>query len=196
MCILETPPSPPRLRKETRHISGIDVGDGDRDRNGGGESEERNSQLENTVRGLARLIELNERVTMLDLTLTGLAPGRWRASVRAKGDVSRGRESVGPVWRGYAGDKEGEVGEVDVAGDGRAGLVAEVGWRVWEVVGRGFLVERGGGGTVDGDNGGDEVVMGVVARSAGVWENEKVVCSCSGKTVWEEREEMVKRGMV
>ena len=41
-----------------------------------------------------------------------------------------------------------------------------------------------------------EMVMGVVARSAGVWENEKMVCSCSGKTVWEEREEQVGRGML
>lgn len=39
-------------------------------------------------------------------------------------------------------------------------------------------------------------VAGVVARSAGVWENEKVVCGCSGKTVWEEREEMRGKGIV
>jgi len=42
----------------------------------------------------------------------------------------------------------------------------------------------------------DTVVVGVVARSAGVWENEKVVCGCSGKTVWEERGDAVKRGML
>ncbi len=46
-----------------------------------------------------------------------------------------------------------------------------------------------------GEDGIGEVV-GVVARSAGVWENEKVVCGCSGKTVWEEREEMIGKGMV
>ena len=30
-------------------------------------------------------------------------------------------------------------------------------------------------------------LCGVIARSAGVWENDKQVCSCSGKTVWQER---------
>lgn len=30
-------------------------------------------------------------------------------------------------------------------------------------------------------------LSGIVARSAGLWENDKVVCTCSGKTVWEER---------
>lgn len=32
-------------------------------------------------------------------------------------------------------------------------------------------------------------LSGIVARSAGLWENDKVVCTCSGKTVWEERHE-------
>lgn len=76
--------------------------------------------------------------------------------------------------------------------------MGEIGWEVWELVGRGLCVEpvggpAGGGG--DGEERGREV-CGVVARSAGVWENEKVVCGCSGKTVWEEREEMVGKGMV
>lgn len=77
---------------------------------------------------------------------------------------------------------------------GRGPLVGEVGWRVWEVVGRGVCVERVSDDETDG--GIKEEVVGVVARSAGVWENEKVVCGCSGKTVWEEREEMVGRGIL
>ena len=60
------------------------------------------------------------------------------------------------------------------------------------MVGRGVVVERSGE-EKDRRNG---LVLGVVARSAGVWENEKVVCACSEKTVWEEREEMVKKGIL
>ena len=191
MCILETPWSASSL-SSSRGL-----------KEGGAEKE-----ATSPVRGLARLIELSDKVTMLDLTLTGLAPGRWRASVRVTGDISRGRESVGGVWRGEGGDREGRLGDVDVGGDGRAGLVGEVGWRVWEVVGRGIVVERVGEGDEGergrerGGRGGggreeeEDVVMGVVARSAGAWENEKIVCACSGKTVWEEREEMVGKGMV
>jgi len=117
---------------------------------------------------------------------------------------------MGDVFRGFEGGREGILGRVEVGKEGRGELVGEVGWGVWEVVGRGVVVARedGGGRVVEGgieagreegmrdDKGGDKVVVGVVARSAGVWENEKVVCGCSGKTVWEERGEAVKRGML
>ena len=85
----------------------------------------------------------------------------------------------------------GELGKLEVDEDGRGSLVGEIDWRVWQMVGRGIVVERLGK-----KEGGDGLVVGVVARSAGVWENEKVVCGCSGKTVWEEREEMVGKGML
>ena len=146
------------------------------------------------VRGLARLIELGDRLTMLDLTLTGMKEGRYKASVRTKGDISAGKEGMGGVFTGLEGDRNGEIGELIVDAKGRGSLIGEIGWRVWEMVGRGVIVEK-----IDeeGSRGGeDRVVVGVIARSAGVWENEKVVCGCSGKTVWEEREEMVGRGML
>ena len=148
------------------------------------------------VRGLARLIELGDRMTILDLTLTGMQEGRYKASVRVSGDISNGKGSMGGVFDGLEGDQEGEIGELVVDRDGRGSLVGEIGWRVWEMVGRGVVVEK-----IEDANGrshknqGDGIAIGVIARSAGVWENDKVVCGCSGKTVWEERKEMVERGM-
>ena len=100
---------------------------------------------------------------------------------------------MGAVFTGFDGNKKGELGQLDVDASGRGALVGEVDWRVWEMVGRGILVEKL---EADKEGGEDDVVVGVIARSAGVWENEKVVCGCSGKTVWEEREEMVGRGML
>ena len=99
---------------------------------------------------------------------------------------------MGDIYRGGQGERDGILGTLRVGQDGRGELAGEVEWRVWEMVGRGVVVapehEK------EGDRNG--TVVGVVARSAGVWENEKVVCGCSGKTVWEEREEMVGRGML
>ncbi len=129
----------------------------------------------------------------MDVTLTSLPKGRYSVSVRRTGDISRGAASLGDVYHGADGEREGVLGVLEVDENGRGNLVGEVGWRVWELVGRGMCVQPFG--TNDGIGRGGEVV-GVVARSAGVWENEKVVCGCSGKTVWEEREEMVGRGMV
>ena len=144
------------------------------------------------VRGLARLIELSDRITLLDMTLTGLPTGTYNASIRQGGDISDVPRSMGGVFTGLEGDKTGNLGFLEVDATGKGSLVAEVEWRVWEMVGRGVVVERTGE-EKDRRNG---FVVGVVARSAGVWENEKVVCACSGKTVWEEREEMVKKGML
>ena len=99
---------------------------------------------------------------------------------------------MGGVFTGFEGNRKGDLGRLDVDASGRGSLIGEVDWRVWEMVGRGIIVEKIGGNKQNDD----WVVMGVVARSAGVWENEKVVCGCSGKTVWEEREEMIGRGML
>ena len=165
VCILETPPSP---------TSSTDP-------------------EPSPVRGLARLIQLSDRITLLDLTLTGLAKGTYKASIRQAGDISGGAKSMGDIFRGFDGKKKGELGQLEVDASGRGALVGEVDWRVWEMVGRGIVVEN-----IRADKKGDEnnVVVGVIARSAGVWENEKVVCGCSGKTVWEEREEMIGKGML
>ena len=99
---------------------------------------------------------------------------------------------MGGIFTGLEGDKTGELGNLEVDETGRGALLREVDWRVWEMVGRGVVVERLGEDK-ERENG---LVVGVVARSAGVWENEKMVCACSGKTVWEEREEMVGKGML
>ena len=145
------------------------------------------------IRGLARLIELSDRITLLDATLTGLPKGAYNASIRRSGDISNAPGSMGGVFTGLEGDKTGNLGKLEADENGRGSLVGEVDWRVWEMVGRGVVVEKLGD---EREEGGDGLVVGVVARSAGVWENEKVVCGCSGKTVWEEREEMVGKGML
>lgn len=139
-------------------------------------------------------------VTLLDLTLTGMKPGTYVASLRSSGDISEGAKSMGTVFGGMQDTRNGTLGEVKVDDEGRGELVGEIKWPIWEAVGRGIVVQRDGDEEsateiVDHDRR-EEVVVGVVARSAGVWENEKVVCGCSGKTVWEEREEMVGKGMV
>ncbi len=77
---------------------------------------------------------------------------------------------------------------VDIDSEGNGRFIGEVEWSVGEIIGRGMLVAPGEG---------EGVVVGVVARSAGVWENEKkVVCSCSGMTVWEERVTMRRMGLL
>lgn len=102
---------------------------------------------------------------------------------------------MGMVWRGEEGNKEGVLGNVVIDNEGKGSLIDQVGWRVEEMFGRGVLVQKVGG-TDRAETRNEDTVVGVVARSAGVWENDKMICSCSGKTVWEERAEMVGKGIV
>lgn len=86
--------------------------------------------------------------------------------------------------------------DFDINSEGEGRFVGEVEWCVGDIIGRGMLLapdsEEEGKGEGEG-----VVVVGVVAKSAGVWENErKVVCSCSGMTVWEERDGMRRMGIL
>ena len=88
------------------------------------------------------------------------------------------------MFTGLEGRKEGEIGQVEVDETGKGLLVGETEWLVWELVGRGIAVEKVGEMKGLGKDEGASLVVGVVARSAGLWENEKTVCSCTGKTLW------------
>lgn len=149
------------------------------------------------VRGLARLVQVNKTHTLVDLTLSGMAPGKYDARIRTAGNISDGIASMGKVWAGTEGLStrdgvvKGDLGtiEVDDKGRGAAYIAQEI--SVWEIIGRGMSIMKADAQVSTGEG-----VRGVLARSAGVWENDKVVCSCSGKTVWEEREEQTGRGML
>ncbi|KAL8835696.1 MAG: hypothetical protein Q9170_003198, partial [Blastenia crenularia] len=89
------------------------------------------SKYNSPVRGLARLIQLSDQLTLLDLTLTSLPKGRYNVSVRQTGDISMGAKSLGPVYTGedVGRRKEGELGVIEVDEKGRGNLVGEIGWR-------------------------------------------------------------------
>lgn len=151
------------------------------------------------VRGLARMVEVGSGRTLVDLTVRGVSPGTYRASIRAYGDLKDGAESAGPVWRGTT-HKEGEepkgaLGVVEVDETGRGSAFMDHPFQIWEAIGHAMVLTRQdeGAGPLKND---ESTVVGVIARSAGVWDNDKTVCSCTGKTLWEERKDEVAKGML
>ncbi|KAK9237856.1 superoxide dismutase [Lipomyces kononenkoae] len=137
------------------------------------------------VRGLARVVKSSPTSTLVDLTLSGMRPRTtYFASIRNAGDISRGPVSTGGLYKSI-----GSV-TVDEKGSGQAFIVKED-LPIWEIIGRSMVV----GLDKDCKKMFLEDVVGVLARSAGVWENEKTVCSCSGKTIWQERKDAVSKGM-
>lgn len=155
---------------------------------------------------------------MVDITLNGLETGTYHVTVRKSGDISRGAVSAGGTWESESGSGSGSESEsesqgesspsspqscrgyfgtiqVDEKGYGHAFLSQPV--AVWELIGRAMVVAASSS-TRDEPFEADDAntVVGVVARSAGVWENVKTICSCTGKTVWREREEHVAKGVL
>ena len=158
-----------------------------------------NEGTDREVRGLARMVEVASGHTLVDLTVRGVAPGTYHASIREYGDLKDGAESAGPVWRGTT-PKEGEepkgaLGVVQVDEAGRGSAFVDHPFHIWEAIGHAMVLTRQneGAGPLKND---ENTVVGVIARSAGVWDNDKTVCSCTGKTLWEERKDEVAKGML
>lgn len=141
------------------------------------------------------MVQVSSGRTLVDLTIRGVSPGTYRASIREYGNLAEGARSTGPVWAGGEKETKGALGIVEVGPDGRGAAFVDHPFQVWEVIGHAMVLTKQQEGVEPLQNDQDTVV-GVIARSAGVWDNDKTVCSCTGKTLWEERKDEVKKGML
>lgn len=148
------------------------------------------------------MVQVSSNMTLVDLTINGLAPGKYWATVRETGDISQGAASTGGLWEslkatvmGSEAPKEprGVFGSVEVGKNGKGNVFLDRPVAVWEMIGRSMVVSKNKDGPFQKEDA--DTLVGVIARSAGVWDNDKMVCSCSGKNVWQERQEQVSRGM-
>ncbi|EME88485.1 uncharacterized protein MYCFIDRAFT_149140 [Pseudocercospora fijiensis CIRAD86] len=158
------------------------------------------SHVRDGVRGLIRMVQVGENLTIADVTVKGVKPGEYRITVREAGDISRGAASTGGIWDAVQAEKEGRqvvkgvFGTVTVGPSGLGSVFLDRPVKIWEMIGRSFVVTRQEEGKFEKED--EDTLVGVIARSAGVWDNDKTVCSCSGKTVWEERKEQRGKGML
>lgn len=161
--------------------------------------ETHSTTVSDKVRGLARMVQVAPNLTVIDLTIRGLEPGKYWATVRQTGDISQGAVSTGAIWQDPdAGPltPRGFFGTVEVGKNGMGSVFIDQPIQIWEMIGRGMVVSRQHDGEGRFEKNDGNTLVGVIARSAGVWDNEKTVCSCSGKTLWEERKDEVQRGML
>lgn len=162
--------------------------------------ETHSTTVPNKIRGLARMVQVSSNMTLVDLTINGLSPGRYWATVRETGDISEGAASTGGIWEALKNkvfgrqEPRGVFGTVDVNEKGKGNVFLDQPVAVWEMIGRSMVVSKSKEGPFRKDD--PDTIVGVIARSAGVWDNDKMVCSCSGKNVWEERKEQVSKGML
>ena len=146
------------------------------------------------------MVQVSPNMTLLDITLKGVSPGTYDVTVRESGDISEGAARTGGIWDMLQAQKaspprtaKGVFGTVEVSKSGLGSVFLDKPIQIWEMIGRSIVVSRSKDSFDKED---PDTLVGVIARSAGVWDNDKTVCSCSGKTVWEERKEQVGKGML
>ncbi|KAM4565523.1 copper chaperone for superoxide dismutase [Fundulus diaphanus] len=159
-----------------------------------------------SIQGVVRFLQLSEEHCLIDGTIDGLEPGPHGLHVHTLGDLTQDCLSCGEHYNpfgkqhGGPGDTERHVGDLGniVAGpDGRASFRLEDSHlKVWDMIGRSLVVDSGEDDLGQGGhplskltgNSGDRLACGIIARSAGLFQNPKKICACDGVTLWEERD--------
>lgn len=151
-----------------------------------GMNEEEHSQK---VFGIARMVQIAPKSILLDLTVR-LPPG-MQAPLNVY--VSRAGNLINPPTT--TGAAFVPLGTITPDKDGYGDLFREVDGELWEWIGRGCVVNDAAN-DAKGVGEAGSIFAGVIARSAGLWGNDKTVCACSGKTMWEEGRDMERKGLL
>ncbi|XP_077245711.1 copper chaperone for SOD1 [Tasmannia lanceolata] len=134
--------------------------------------------------GVVRLAQVNMELARIEASFSGLPPGKHGWSINEYGDLTRGAASTGKVFNltSPANSEEplGDLGTLSVQETGEASFngVKQM-LRVSDLIGRSIVVYA----TEDKSDSG--IAAAVIARSAGVGENYKKICTCDGTTIWE-----------
>ncbi|KAG7330462.1 hypothetical protein KOW79_006684 [Hemibagrus wyckioides] len=158
------------------------------------------------VQGVVRFLQLSEDRCLIDGTIDGLEPGAHGLHVHELGDLTLDCMSCGehynPFGKQHGGPQDterhvGDLGNVQAGADGRAMFRLEDSQlKVWDVIGRSLVVDSGEDDLGRGNhplsrqtgNSGMRLACGIIARSAGLFQNPKQICACDGVTLWEERD--------
>ncbi|XP_031392000.1 copper chaperone for superoxide dismutase, chloroplastic/cytosolic-like isoform X2 [Punica granatum] len=133
--------------------------------------------------GVVRFAQVNMDLSRVEASFSGLSSGKHGWSINEFGDLTRGaastRKIFNPPIKGVD-EPLGDLGTLEADEKGEAfssGVKAKL--RVTDLIGRSVVVY----GTEDKSDSG--IMAAVIARSAGVGENYKKLCTCDGTTIWE-----------
>ncbi|KAL8606549.1 hypothetical protein ACOMHN_015589 [Nucella lapillus] len=136
------------------------------------------------TRGVVRMAQVTKDKCVFEGTVDGLPPGRHTLCVHETGDVSQGCLSCGDVLGvGLTEKAKGMLSELEVGSDGRATFRFDNDHlKVWDLIGRSVIIHQGPRPTAH-----NRLVCGIIARSSGLFQNSKRLCTCDGISIWEER---------
>ncbi|RZB39497.1 Sod Cu, Reprolysin, Pep M12B propep and/or HMA domain containing protein [Asbolus verrucosus] len=124
------------------------------------------------IQGVIRFVQVTPNSCIIDGTVDGLEPDiDHKLTVYECGDLSQGCDSVGDPYHP-------NLGVITAEKNGRASFRFEDdGLKLPDIIGRSLVV----------NDGHKRLVCGVIARSAGLFENPKTICACDGVTIWDEK---------
>ncbi|XP_071696828.1 copper chaperone for superoxide dismutase, chloroplastic/cytosolic-like [Rutidosis leptorrhynchoides] len=134
--------------------------------------------------GVVRLAQVSMELARIEANFSGLSPGKHGWSINEFGDLTRGAASTGKIYNPIKQQSEekvlGDLGTLDVDEKGEAfysGVKKNL--KIGDLIGRAIAV-------YDSEDRSDTgLAAAVIARSAGVGENYKKLCTCDGTTIWE-----------
>ncbi|KAL8256052.1 hypothetical protein R6Q59_031119 [Mikania micrantha] len=134
--------------------------------------------------GVVRLAQVSMELARIEANFSGLSPGKHGWSINEFGDLTRGPASTGKVFNPINQLEEekplGDLGTLEANENGDAffsGVKKNL--KISDLIGRAIAVY------VNEDRSDAGLAAAVVARSAGVGENYKKLCTCDGTTIWE-----------
>ncbi|XP_006818904.1 copper chaperone for superoxide dismutase-like [Saccoglossus kowalevskii] len=161
---------------------------------------------EGQLKGVIRFVQSDRNKCIIEGIVDGLKPKSIHAiNIHEFGDISDGCTSCGDHFNPYeqphgAPTDEarhvGDLGNITSNENGRAAFTIEDNLvKVWDIIGRSVVIHSGAddmGRSNDGcsktnGNSGSGLACGIIARSAGLFQNTKKFCACDGVTIWDER---------
>uniref|UniRef100_UPI00358EC15E copper chaperone for superoxide dismutase-like isoform X2 n=1 Tax=Myxine glutinosa TaxID=7769 RepID=UPI00358EC15E len=159
--------------------------------------------------GVVRLMQVSSDCCLIEGTVDRLTPGLHGLHVHSLGDLTADWLSCGGHFNPRGGahgeptdenSHAGDLGNILADEHGSASFrMASNKIHVWNIIGRSVVVTEREDDLGKGNhelslvtgNSGEGVAWGIIARSAGLFQNPKRICTCDGVTLWEEREKQI-----
>ncbi|XP_010546114.1 PREDICTED: copper chaperone for superoxide dismutase, chloroplastic/cytosolic isoform X2 [Tarenaya hassleriana] len=134
--------------------------------------------------GVVRFAQVNMELTRIEANFSGLSPGKHSWSINEFGDLTRGAATTGKIYNPLKDQTGrellGDLGTLEVDEKGEAfysGKKERL--KIVDLIGRAVVLYE------TEDKSATGITASVIARSAGVGENYKKLCTCDGTTIWE-----------
>lgn len=127
------------------------------------------------IKGVLRFCSIpNKKGIVIDGVVDGLDKYKDHfVSIYEYGDISDGCENLGDVYKNAKYDsKSNDIGRLTIR-------TIDNNLSIPELIGRGVCIS---------DSQNEKMACGVISRSAGIFQNYKRICVCSGKVLWDERD--------